>query len=137
MSFLLDTNLISELRKGPRCDRSVREWYEPIPKEDFFLSVLTLGEIQRGIEICRLKDVSRAQIYERWLHGLESEYRERILPVTDKIGHLWGKLSVRQQLPIIDGLLAATAMHHGLTLATRNAADVRRSGVDYFNPFIG
>jgi len=136
MSFLLDTNLISELRKGLKCDRSVWNWYQSVPVEELFLSVLTPGEIRRGIEVCRLKDVPRALIYERWLRELEIGYKERILPVTAKIADLWGRLSVPRQLPIIDGLLAATALCHGLTLVTRNAADFQRSGVDYLNPFV-
>ena len=85
--------------------------------------------------MCRLKDAARARVYESWLRGLENGFKERILPVTDEIADLWGRLSVRQPIPIIDGLLAATAQHHGLTVVTRNTADFQRSGVDYFNPF--
>jgi toxin FitB len=135
MSFLLDTNLISELRKGSKCNQSVWNWYQAVSMEELFLSVLTPGEIRRGIEMCRLKDAARARVYESWLRGLENGFKERILPVTDEIADLWGRLSVRQPIPIIDGLLAATAQHHGLTVVTRNTADFQRSGVDYLNPF--
>jgi predicted nucleic acid-binding protein len=137
MSFLLDTNVVSELRKESKCSRSVWEWYAGLSEDETFISVLTLGELRRGIELRRLKDAAASQTLERWFQDLKNRHENRIFPITTAICDLWGRLSLRQQLPEIDGLLAATAMHHGLTLVTRNTADIRRSGVDYFNPFAG
>jgi toxin FitB len=136
MAWLLDTNVISELYKGERCSRRVLAWYSGAETESLFLSVLVLGEIRRGVELLRLKDAPAARPLERWLFGLETEYGERVLPITAPICDRWGRLSLRQSLPPVDGLLAATALHHRLTLVTRNTKDVERSGVDCFNPFV-
>ncbi len=133
--YLIDTNILSELRKGPKTAPRVRAWYQTVPEEELFISVLVLGEIRRGIEVRRLKDAAAARALDQWLRGLELGYSERLLSVTAEIGDVWGRLSIRQPLPPVDGLLAATAIHHGLTLVTRNQADVARSGVAYLNPF--
>lgn len=135
MSFLLDTNVISELRQGSRCDRNVREWRGNLPTDKLYLSVLTTGEIRKGIEFCRVKDALKARVFERWLESLEMEFEERILPVTAEIADLWGRISPRANISAIDGLIAATAAQYGLTVATRNTADFQRCGVDYIDPF--
>jgi toxin FitB len=135
MGFLLDTNLISELRKRAKCNPSVLTWFQANSVEDLYLSVLTTGEIRQGIERCRLKDKAQARVYEKWLYDLEEEYANRILPVTAEIADTWGHLSCINNVSVIDGLLAATASHHDLTVATRNERDFQRSGVDYINPF--
>jgi predicted nucleic acid-binding protein len=135
MGFLLDTNIVSELRKQSRCSRSVREWYEAVHFEDIFLSVLVFGELRRGVENIRRRDAATAGVLERWSRGLRLAHVERILPVTLEICDLWGRLSILQPMPITDGLLAATAQHYGLTVATRNTRDFQRCGVDYINPF--
>lgn len=135
MAFLLDTNILSELRKSSRCSRSVRSWYETVPFEDIFLSVLVFGEIRRGIENIRRRDTTAAGALERWSRGLHSAHAERILPVTLEICELWGRLSVLHPIPSADGLLAATARYYDLTVATRNTRDFQRVGVDYLNPF--
>ena len=135
MSFVLDTNVISELRRGIRGDRRVGEWHAGYLPEDFFLSVITTGEIRKGIEASKRKDSIKALVYERWLHALELEFNERILPVTAEIADLWGRLLVRSNISPLDGLIAATAAQYGLTVATRNTADFQRCGVDYINPF--
>lgn len=135
MAYLLDTNVVSELRKGVRGDLGVQAWRRNVAHEETFLSVLVFGELRRGVEKLRKRDGRTARILEQWMHDLQSTYAERILPVTLEICDLWGGLSVLQPLPVADGLLAATAIRHGLTIITRNAADFQRSGVDYFNPF--
>jgi predicted nucleic acid-binding protein len=99
------------------------------------ISVLTLGEIRKGIEGARRHDEFTAVALERWLRQLISEHEDRILDVNREIAEEWGRLSVPDPLPIIDGLLAATAKVHGLTLVTRNVRDMRRTGVDILNPF--
>lgn len=135
MSFVLDTNVISELRRGERSDKRVAEWYASYLPESFFLSVITTGEVRKGIEASKRKDSTKALIYERWLHSLELEFQDRILPVTAEIADLWGRLLARSNIAPLDGLIAATGAYHGLTVATRNTADFQRCGVDFINPF--
>jgi toxin FitB len=134
MAYLLDTCVISELRKA-HCDHGVATWMSGIQPDEAFLSVLTLGEIRRGIEMHRPKDARAAGALERWLLGLEVHYAERILPITPAIADRWGRLSVNQPLPVSDGLIAATALEHKLTVVTRNGADFQRSGVNILDPF--
>ena len=135
-NFLVDTNVISEIHKGDRCAPRVRSWFYRTNDHQLFLSVLLLGELRRGIENIRLRDVAKARRLEKQRDGLEAAYSKQILPITSEIADLWGRLSPRAALPAIDGLLAATALHHRLTLVTRNTRDVARCGVDCFNPFV-
>jgi predicted nucleic acid-binding protein len=137
MGFLMDTNVLSELRKDKKADRNVREWFAQVDGDEIFLSVLTLGEIRNGIERIRRRDIAGANALEIWLHRVETEMVGRILPVTDSIADYWGRLGVPDPLPVIDSLLAATASVHGLTLVTRNVADIERTGVAFTNPFKG
>ena len=135
MSYLLDTHVVSELRKRERCDPCVSAWYSTTAGAEKFLSVLTIGEIRRGIEGIRRRDTSSARALDVWLAKLLADYAARILTVNQPIADEWGRLNVPDPLPVIDGLLAATAMVHGLTLVTRNVDDVKRTGVRCLNPF--
>ena len=137
MSFLVDTNVISELRKGSRCDRSVTSWFETLQPDEIFLSVLTVGELRRGIEAIRRRDRKQARRLDLWLQELLSSFADRILPISLEIGDAWGRLNVPDPLPVVDGLLAATAHIHGLTLATRDTGPAQRSGISYVDPFQG
>lgn len=137
MSYLLDTNVISELRKGSRCDASVGAWYAEVEAGDLFLSVVTLGELRKGVELIRRRDPLAADRLETWLLGLPSAYADRILGIDERIADRWGRLNAPDPLPVTDGLIAATAIVHGLTVVTRNVPDVARSGVAYLNPFTG
>jgi len=133
--YLLDTNVLSELRKRDRASANVRSWFENVPENDLFLSVLVLGEIRKGIEQARSADATKSHALERWLNGLVREHAERLLPVTPAIADQWGRLSAIRPLSMVDGLLAATALVHDLTLVTRNEADVAHTGVELLNPF--
>jgi toxin FitB len=135
MGYLLDTNVISELRKGDRCDERVRAWYSSLRDTDLWLSVLVIAEIRQGVEKLRRKDPESAAKLERWLEGLVRGYGDRILPVTRSIAERWGVLNAGNPVPYVDGFLAATAIEHGLTLATRNVSDIRATGVSFINPF--
>ena len=135
MAYLLDTNILSELRKKDRAAAPVVAWYAGVDDADLFLSVLVLGEIRRGVELRRRHDPVAAQSLERWLDGITRWYQHRILPVTAAVAGRWGSLCVDQPLPVIDGLLAATALHHDLVLVTRNVDDVARTGIRLLNPF--
>ena len=132
--YLVDTNVLSELRR-PKRSPAVVEWFSSVHAEDLFLSVLSLGELRRGIESLRNTDPTAANALERWFTGICEDFSEKILPVDAAVALHWGALSIRQPLPSIDGLLAATAAVHDLTIVTRNTADFERSGVALLNPF--
>ena len=135
MSFLLDTDVISELRKRNRIDQGVERWFSDVDDGEVFLSVLTVGEIRRGIESIRRRDRDRALALSRWLHGLVTQFESRLLPVDRNVAEEWGRMNATATLPVVDGLLAATARVHSLTLVIRNTRDVSRTGVPCFNPF--
>jgi toxin FitB len=134
VAFLLDANVVSEFRKA-RPDSNVLAWHTQNTNADAFISVLVIGEIRRGIERIRPRDPRQAVALNGWLTGLVTTYHDRVLPVTSEISDEWGRLAVAQPPPVIDGLMAATARVHGLTLVTRNVADVARTGVRVVNPF--
>jgi predicted nucleic acid-binding protein len=135
MGFLLDTNVVSELRKGQRCDRGVAAWFADVEPEDVYLSVVTIGELRKGIENIRRRDAPSADSLEKWFQGLVTTHRDRILPIDQGIAEVWGRFNVPDPLPVIDGLIAATAQVHNLTLVSRNLEDVSRTGVACLNPF--
>lgn len=135
MRFLVDTNVLAELRKGARANPAVRSWFDALDADAVLLSVLTLGEIRRGVENVRRRDAPAARSLDRWLRRLVADHADRILPVDHAVAEEWGRLNVPDPLPVIDGLLAATAKVHGLTLATRNVRDVARTGIRLVNPF--
>ena len=135
MNYLIDTNIVSEVRKGSQCDHSVRVWWESISDSQLFLSSLVIGEVRKGIELARRKDAMQAIALERWLESLTSGFAHRILPVTTDIAQEWGRINAIRPVPVIDALLAATALVHGLRLVTRNTEDVEGLGVDTLNPF--
>ena len=136
MSFLVDTNVLSEARKASG-DAGVKRWFAEVPAEQLFLSVLVIGEIRRGIDRLRRRDPAQAEAFEPWLQALWTQYADRILPVTAEVCEAWGRMNVPDPLPVIDGLLAATAFVHGLTVVTRNTGDLARAGVAVLNPFSG
>ncbi|HEX6902615.1 MAG TPA: type II toxin-antitoxin system VapC family toxin [Thermoanaerobaculia bacterium] len=135
MSYLIDTNVISEVRKGQRCDPGVASWFANVSSSEIYLSALTVGEIRKGIESIRRRDQRRAEALDAWLHELLEAHSDRILPIDEVIAERWGRFNVPDPLPVLDSLLAATASVHGLTLVTRNLKDVERTGVDCLNPF--
>lgn len=133
--YLVDTNVVSEMRKGKRIDPNVLAWFQTTQEEELFLSVLVLGEVRSGIEGVRPKDPAQARALERWLLGLEAMYVDRMLPVTAAIADKWGRLSAVDSPSVVDGLMAATALENDLMLVTRNVQDVKRTGVKLLNPF--
>ena len=135
MTWLVDTNIISEVRKGPRCHPGVAAWWAAVEDRDLFLSVLTLGEIRRGIEAIRHRDPAKAATLERWLRDVSEAFGARIIGVDLAVAEAWGRMSVARSVLVIDALLAATAQVHDLVLVTRNTADVSGLGVRTLNPF--
>lgn len=137
MRFLLDTNVLSELRKGKRADRGVRQWLATVEGEDLALSVLVLGEIRLGILRLGRRDPEAAAHLAAWSARLEATYRDRTLPVDARVMEAWASLNAVRTLPVIDGLQAATALVHGLTLVSRNVGDLEGVEVVLLNPFAG
>jgi toxin FitB len=135
MSYLIDTNIISEVRKGKRCDPNVAAWYASTGDEDLFLSTLVLGEIRKGIELARSRDPDKAAALERWLRQVEVAFDGRVLDIDNAVSDQWGRMSAIRSIPVVDGLLAATAVTNGLTLVTRNDRDVAGVGAMVLNPF--
>ena len=135
MTLLLDTNVMSELRKGSRCHPNVARWFRTVDDLEIHTSVVVLGELKRGIERVRPKDPVFARELERWLTRLIASMGRRILPVDQAIALAWGLLSAPRTVPPIDGLLAATAIVHGYTIVTRNVKDRTGLGVRCLNPF--
>jgi toxin FitB len=130
-----DTNIVSEVRKGKRANSNVQAWLDSVEDEALFLSVLVLGKIRKDIERARTQDSAKARALERWLVGLERTYGDRILPVNVSIADRWGRLSAVRPIDPVDGLLAATALIHNLTLVTRNVIHAAHTGVKILNPF--
>jgi toxin FitB len=134
VGFLLDINVVSEIRKKePHPD--VARWFDSVPESELHLSVLVIGEIRQGIERLARRDQAQADVFERWLAQLAAVYEDRIVPITIDVAEAWGRLNVPDPVPVVDGLLAATAMARGWILVTRNTADLARTGVDLFNPW--
>ncbi len=135
MNYVIDTNIISEVRKGAKCDPNVATWYDSINDADVYLSVLVLGEIRKGVERARSSDPARARALEKWLNSVVDTFAERILPVDQLVADEWGRMSAKRPTSTVDALLAATAKVHGMTLATRNVSDVADLGANFINPF--
>ncbi len=135
MSLLLDTNVVSELRKGGRAHPRLRAWFETVADSEIHLSVLVVGELRRGIERVRAKDATQATALERWLQRLTREHADRILPVDRRVAEQWGRFSAERNGSPVDVLMAATARVHELVLVTRNTRDVAWTGVACMNPF--
>jgi predicted nucleic acid-binding protein len=136
VSYLLDTNVISEIRKKSP-DPNVEAWFDGVASRELYLSVLALGEIRQGIERLAKRDPASATALQRWLGQLVDAYGDRIVPVTAEIADVWGRLNAKRALPVVDGLLAATALVRGWSLVTRNVKDVESTGVRVVNPWTG
>jgi predicted nucleic acid-binding protein len=135
VNYLIDTNIISEVRKGTRCDANVAAWYDSVDDTAIYLSVLVLGELRKGVERARPNDPDRAQALDDWLTTVATSFAERVLPIDHAIADEWGRMSARRPLSTVDALLAATAKVHGMTLVTRNVSDIIDLGANVINPF--
>jgi predicted nucleic acid-binding protein len=137
VKFLLDTDVISEIRKRDRAHPNVVRWVARTAVEEIGTSVLVLAEIRRGIELKRRSDPQQAKSLDRWFSQMRMRLGERVLPVDEPVAEAWALLGIPNPAPLIDGLLAATAKVHGLTLVTRNVADMAMTGVLALDPFSG
>jgi hypothetical protein len=135
VSYLVDTNVLSELRKNERADTRVKAWSESVPGREVYTSALVIGEIRTGIESVRRRDAASAIALEEWLARIVTSYGNRILPVDLRIAERWGHINVPDPLPAVDGLLVATALDHDLTLVTRDTRGLERTGVRLLDPW--
>ena len=136
MRYLLDTNVVSELRKGPVCAPGVAGWARSVESADLALSVLVPGEIRHGIEVLRRRgDGLQADLFSVWLERLKSEFADRMISVTTRIAERWSELRGLSPAPPIDGLMAATAIEYDLTFVTRDAGPLAGTGVRLLDPW--
>ena len=132
MKFLLDTSIISEIRKRDRAHPNVVRWVARTPVEEIATSVLVLAEIRHGIELKRRSDPEQAKSLDRWFSQVRTRLGDRVLSIDEPVAEAW---ALPNPSPLIDGLLAATAKVHGLTLVTRNVVDIATAGVSLLDPF--
>jgi toxin FitB len=135
VTYLLDTNVLSETRKRQPA-AGVAGWIAATPPDRLYVSVLTLGEIEQGIARVRGRgDRHQASGLERWLRDVEAGFEDRVLPVSLQVAAARGRQQYTQPVPVIDALIAATARVHGLTVVTRNVKDFELAGVPVLDPF--
>ena len=134
LQYLLDTNILSETRKKQASDR-VMSFLSAAEPSALFISVLSLGELRKGVALKIRSDADSAKRLGAWVDGLEYSFGERILGVDAAIARQWGELSAQRSRPVVDTLLAATALVHKLTLVTRNISDVHDLGVKLLDPW--
>ena len=136
--YLVDTNIISEARKRSKADEGVRAFFRRASKDEskVYLSVVTVGELRRGVELIRHRgDTRQANQLESWLESLLVDYRHNVLKTDEDIAQLWGRLRVPRPENALDKQIAATALIYGLTVVTRNDKDLAKTGVRVLNPF--
>ena len=136
--YLLDTNIISEIRKGQRADQGVQTFFKQVQKNKkaVYLSSITIGELRRGIEKLRHRnDVDQAKQLERWLDRVLHEYQDNILGFDTEAAQIWGYLRVPHHEHLLDKQIAAIALVNNLTVVTRNTDDFYATGVNLLNPF--
>ena len=134
--YLIDTNVISEARKGKKANLGVRKFFQMIEAEELYLSVQTIGEIRRGLENIRHRgDLPQAKKLEKWLDLVVTNYDDRILSFDEECAQVWGRLMSPHHEHPIDKQIAAIALIHDLTVVTRNVNDFRGTGVSLNNPF--
>lgn len=136
--FLLDTNVVSELRKAGdgKADRNVVRWIDAQDASGFFLSVLSIGEIERGVRLAERRDPRQAATLRNWLENrVIPSFGDRLLDVDAVVARRCAALQVPNRLPDVDALIAATALVHGLKMVTRNVADFAPTGVEVVNPW--
>jgi predicted nucleic acid-binding protein len=134
--YLVDTNVVSEARKGKKADVGVQKFWRTVDESELYLSVQTIGEIRRGVEnIKRRGDLPQAGKLERWLDLIVEQYSDRILGFDEECAQVWGRLMSPHNQNPIEKQIAAIALIHGLTVVTRNVNDFRGTGVELQNPF--
>jgi predicted nucleic acid-binding protein len=135
--YLVDTNVISEARKGKRCNRGVQKFWQNVAENEVFVSVQTIGEIRRGVENIRHRgDSPQASQLGTWLEALVEQYADRILAFDVDCTQVWGKLMSPHPQHPVDKQIAAIALIYDLTVVTRNTDDFQATGIRLLNPFV-
>ena len=137
--FLLDTNVVSELRKfgTDRIHQNVERWAQAIPGEQTYLSVVTIFELERGVLLIERRDPTQGKVLRQWLtEKVLRQYTKRIIPVTVEVAQRCASLHIPNPMPEYDALIAATALQHGLIIVTRNTNDFTKTGVKLINPWL-
>ena len=135
MSYLVDTNVVSELRKRERADQGVVTWFRSREPGELYLSVLVIGELRRGAARVRRRDPAFGGVLDRWVAEIGERFGDRILGVDHAVAECWGEVSAHPTLPDVDSLLAATALVHDLTVVTRNVRHIAPTGARCLDPF--
>ncbi len=138
LMYLIDTNVLSEIRKKKKANAGVLAFFKAAIKnnESLFLSVITIGELRRGIELIRYRgDTKQANLLEKWIRVILNDYSDNILDIDEDVAQLWGKLRSPHHEHALDKQIAATAIIHDLVVVTRNEKDFIRTGVNVLNPF--
>ena len=137
--YLIDTNVLSEVRKKKKANKGVRKFIESAINHDekLYVSVITIGELRRGVELIRYRgDVRQANLLERWLELVLTEYKDYVLSFDEATAQLWGALRAPNHEHATDKQIAATAVIYGLTVVTRNVKDFAKTGAKVLNPFL-
>jgi predicted nucleic acid-binding protein len=138
--YLVDTNVISEIRKKDKANLGVRQFFDSVigNKTPIYLSAITVGELRRGVDLVYHRgDFNQGKLLETWLNSILAEYQSNILGIDAEIAQLWGKMRVPNPQQALDKLIAATALIYDLTVVTRNVDDFEGTGVRLLNPFTG
>jgi predicted nucleic acid-binding protein len=136
MTYLLDTNVVSEIQRR-RPDQRVANWMENTDPATLHISVMTLGEIAKGVARLAKRDSTQAAVFQKWLDATRRQFVDRVIPVDSEIAEIWGRLNAKRPLPVIDGLLAATALVRKMIFVTRDTRDIADTGVRTINPWLG
>jgi predicted nucleic acid-binding protein len=137
--YLIDTNIISEIRKADKANIGVRQFFEVAVQNNtrLYISAITIGELRRGVDlIFHRGDIIQGKLLENWLNSIFDQYQDNILNIDGEIALLWGKMRVPEPQHALDKLIAATAILYDLTVVTRNIKDFESTGVRLLNPFI-
>jgi toxin FitB len=134
VNYLLDTNVVSEIRRRA-ADANVVAWFESVAPESLYLSAIVVGEVRAGIDRLRRRDRDQAEVLEAWLIELRMSFADRIVPIDAEVALEWGRLAALRTLAVEDGLMAATANVHAMTFVTRNVADVAGTGTRVLDPW--
>ena len=135
MSFLIDANIISEVRKGKHCNPALLDWWTDVEDDELWISVLVLGEMRIGVEMARSKDPMKSEALDAWHKKVLDNFADRILPVDLAVVEEWWRICAIRTVPTVDALLAATARSKHMTIETRNVKDFAGLNVQILNPF--